>query len=725
MSSKRLIAGETCWVVQDASEIRLLVDAAEYYECLRGMCLKAKRTLYILAWDIDSRTPLRGVQAPTDGLPETLLPFLQGLLQREPELQILILSWDFSLLYVWEREFLPQRQFVWKEQERLAFRLDGKHPAGASHHQKVVVIDDAVAFVGGLDLTLCRWDTPEHLRDDPRRITPDGLKYGTMHDAQIGIAGPAAVPLGDLFRERWLMATDEVLHKPAANTIALDGAQLSNHPVAISRTAAHDEGPGIREVQALTLKAIASAQRYIMIENQYLSSAVVGDALAERLREAEGPEVLVILPQAESGWLEQESMGLLKQRLLRKLKAADTGKRLRVMYPTVESVNGPCDVYVHSKILFVDDVFMKVGSSNMSNRSMSLDTECDISVESGDNAAAVKAIQNWKFTLLGEHLGLAPDQVKAAVEGAGSLVKAVDELSKPASTTGRKLKPVPETSSEPPAFDFSVYDGLIADPEKPLSPDVLMGHALPERQRKFVRGTLVVYAMASVAVLSLLAVAKFGDGNPFVESGLRWLRHAIDVQSQTAIGIASLALASFVASCLFFPLSLTMAAICLAAPGWRAFVILYSSAFASALTTYWIGRNVTVPLPSWLKRKSVRLQQRLKHGGFLAVLVARLVPVGSFTLINGVAGTLKIPFKAYVLANAVGLFPGIFLMSLLSGRLAAFWRKASSTNAFMAVGAAVCLLGGFALIGYFVRKQDAAPKSAPADQPSLASWSRR
>ena len=724
MSPERLIAGETCWVVQDATGIRLLVDAAEYYECLRGVCLKAKRSLYILGWDIDSRTPLRGVDAPKDGLPETLLPFLQGLLQREPGLQIHILSWDFSLLYVWEREFLPQRQFVWKEQERLAFRLDGKHPAGASHHQKVVVIDDAVAFVGGIDLTLCRWDTPEHLRDDPRRITPDGLKYGTMHDAQIGIAGPAAASLGDLFRERWLLATDEVLHKPSANSIALDEPQLSNHPVGISRTTAHEGGPGIREVQALTLKAIASAQRYIMIENQYLSSAVVGDALAERLGDAKGPQVLVILPQAESGWLEQESMGLLKQRLLRKLRAADTGKRLRVMYPTVESAKGTSDVYVHSKILFVDDVFMKVGSSNMSNRSMCVDTECDISIETDDDAVAVKAIQDWKFRLLGEHLGLAPEQVRAAVEDAGSLVQAIDKLSEPGSVTGRGLRPVPETPSEPPAFDFSVYDGLIADPEKPLSPDVLMLRALPERQRKVVRGTLVVYALASVAVLSLLAFAKLGGGNAFVESGLRWLRHAIDVQSQTAVGVASLAIASFVASCLFFPLSLTMAAICLAAPGWRAFVILYSSAFASALATYFIGRNVTVPLPSWLKHKSLRLQQKLKHGGFLAVLVARLVPVGSFTLVNGVAGMLKIPFKAYLLANAVGLFPGIFLMSLLSGRLAAFWRRASSTNGLMAVGAAACLLGGFALIGYFVRKQGASPKSAAADKPSLASWSR-
>lgn len=660
-------------------------------------------------------------------MPETLLPFLKALLAKEKDLQIHILSWDFSLLYVWERELLARSQFGWEGHDaRLTFRLDGKHPAGASHHQKIVVVDDVVAFSGGLDLTLSRWDTPEHLPKDPRRVTPNGESYGTMHDAQIGVTGDAAAKLGELFRARWVRATEEPLPAPEAPRAPIDlaGAELENHAVGVSRTSTDLDGAEVREVQALTLRAIASAQRYIMIENQYLSSAVVGDALAERLRDPDGPEVLVILPRAESGWLEQESMGLLKQRLLRKLRRDEKGGRLRVLYPATAGVLEGGDIYVHSKILLIDDEFAKIGSSNLSNRSMSLDTECDISIECGDDKAAQQTIQNWKFRLLGEHLGRDPQEVRVAVEQWG-LCKAVDRLAAEHAQEGRTLKPVPETPEEPPAFDFSVYDGLVSDPEKPLSPELLMGRAMPERQRKLVRGTLVVYAVASVAVLGFLAYAKFFAADGFVDDALRWTRANVGIHAQTTVGVAWLLAAVFVVSCLFFPLSVTIAAVCIAAPGWRAFVILYGGALASAVATYWIGRSVKVPLPSRLNRKAMQLQHKLKKGGFLAVLLARLVPVGSFTLINGVAGMLKIPFPAYILANAVGLVPGILLLSMLSGRLAALWNRASWANLLMAGGAVALMLGAFAFIGYLVRRQGTAAKPEVAQNHNLATGVRR
>ena len=718
MSTKLLVPGETCWAMEPASQIKLLMEASNYYECLRRVCLQAKNAIYILGWDIDSRTPLRGLDSPTDGFPEALLPFLSALLERTPALKIFILSWDFSLLYVWERQFLPRQQFVWQGKERLAFQLDGQHPAGASHHQKIVVVDDGVAFSGGIDLTLCRWDTCEHLPNDKRRMTPDGHPYGTMHDAQIGVAGPAATKLGDLFRERWLRATSQTIEPPQRNPIELPESDLNDHEVGLSRTIAEWNGAAIQEVEALTIKAIASAQRHIMIENQYLSSAIVGEALAERLRAEGGPEILVILPRAESGWLEQESMGLLKQRLLKKLREADKEGRLRVLHPSIEGPKGSCDVYVHSKIVFVDDRFVKVGSSNLSNRSMRLDTECDVSIEAQSGSGAGDVIKSWRLQLLGEHLGRTSEEVSASVERHGGMNAAVDELAK--THAGRTLKPVPEKSDEDPSIDLSVYGGLISDPEKPLSSEALLGEAMPERLRKRVRITLLVYAAGALAVLSLLAWLKFVKGIDIVALTSRWLGNAAGFHAQSFWGMAFIALVVFVASCLFFPLSITMTVVCLVAPGWRAFVTLYFSALASALAMYWVGRSAHGLLPDWVWRKTLILQRKLKYGGFLAVLVARLVPVGSFTLINGAAGTLKIPFAAYAMANVVGLFPGIFLMSFLSGRLAAFWHRTSAANAALSIVAAVSLLGGLAFIGYLVRKQVAIVKANRHNQRSGA-----
>ncbi|RWA56307.1 hypothetical protein AU476_03945 [Cupriavidus sp. UYMSc13B] len=69
-----------------------------------------------------------------------------------------------------EREWLPSASAHWQAHRHLSFRLDGNHPPGASHHQKVVVIDNKLAFVGGLDLTLRRWDDSRHAPGAPLRM---------------------------------------------------------------------------------------------------------------------------------------------------------------------------------------------------------------------------------------------------------------------------------------------------------------------------------------------------------------------------------------------------------------------------------------------------------------------------------------------------------------------------------------------------------------------------
>jgi phosphatidylserine/phosphatidylglycerophosphate/cardiolipin synthase-like enzyme len=118
-----------------------------------------------------------------------------------------VLSWDFAMLYTLEREWFPIYKLDWKTHRHLRFHLDDRIPAGASHHQKIVVVDDAVAFVSGYDLTRVRWDTSRHAEDDQCRVDHRGSRYAPFHDVGIVVEGDCARALGELARERWRRAT--------------------------------------------------------------------------------------------------------------------------------------------------------------------------------------------------------------------------------------------------------------------------------------------------------------------------------------------------------------------------------------------------------------------------------------------------------------------------------------------------------------------------------------
>ena len=159
------------------------------------------------------------------------------------------------------------------------------------------------------------------------------------------------------------------------------------------------DAPAVQEVSAIALQSIAAARRFIYIENQYLTSAAVGAALARRLAEPDGPEVIAVLPREEHGWLEQSSMGVMRARLLRHLRASDHHGRLRLFYPTIPALDESACMNVHAKVMIVDDRWARVGSANLSNRSMGLDTECDLVLDAeldprlgaGDRVAAQPA----------------------------------------------------------------------------------------------------------------------------------------------------------------------------------------------------------------------------------------------------------------------------------------------------------------------------------------------
>ena len=141
----------------------------------------------------------------------------------------------------------------------------------------MVVVDDRIAFVGGIDLSRWRWDTPEHKADDPRRTDPDGKSYPPFHDIMMLVEGAVAARLGELARERWRRARGwkikpptDLQHSPWPNGVS---GELEGVDIAIARTEpAYHGRDAVNEVERLYIDAIAAALETIYIENQYFTA---------------------------------------------------------------------------------------------------------------------------------------------------------------------------------------------------------------------------------------------------------------------------------------------------------------------------------------------------------------------------------------------------------------------------------------------------------------------
>jgi len=428
--------GVTCWRIEQARRVALLVDGAAYFHAMKLAMEKAHRSILVLGWDFDPRVCLEPDDGDVPG--ETFHGLMQRLLARRASLLVHILIWDMSWPFAIQRRVGPRQAQQWMSGDRLHYQLDSNHPVGAAHHQKILVVDDSIAFCGGSDFTRNRWDTPAHLPHDGRRRTRDGAIYGPRHDVVMAVDGAAAQALGSLVRERWLRATEVQIQPPGGHSngwprdLEPDAEDVS---VGIARTEpALLQRPEVREAEALHLHAIAAAKRWIYIENQYFTSPVIGAALAKRLEVPDGPEIIVICPLHSGGITDRLAMDHARNDLIYRLHKADRHGRFRAFAPLAEE---DVAITVHSKVVIVDDWLLRVGSANMNNRSLGLDTECDLAIEAGSGSGPLKtAVFRFLLRLLAEHLNSSADLVEQRIYSRGSVLAGIDELN---STRGRRL----------------------------------------------------------------------------------------------------------------------------------------------------------------------------------------------------------------------------------------------------------------------------------------------
>lgn len=472
-----ILEPENHWCEVTAERVGLLIDGDDYYRAFyeAGQC--AQHYLLLAGWQFDTGACLlRGAEAEKAPLPVTLVEYLNALCERRPQLRIYILAWDFHAVFALEREWMQDVRFGWLTNEGVKFSFDAHHVAGGAHHQKFVVIDGQLAFLGGMDLCDHRWDDRQHRVPNPLRVSR-GAPHQPFHDVQAYLVGAEpARKLAELFAARWVAAGGAPLELAAPRASGFEDFQpcgavpLAASRVALSRVDPYGApgGPAdCREVFQLTLAAIRAAQSSIYVETQYFSSVEIARALVARLLDATGPslDVVLVLNEHAETFKEEVAVGLAQAKVIKELREAVDGTRHRLgVYFTVPQLEAGSvperGTYIHSKLIIVDDRFLSVGSANWTNRSTYLDTELNMTVEAASTGEPLaRSIVAARCSLLAEHLGV------DALDESESLVTALDRLVQ-AGQARLRIHPSP-TENERLALDVIDPSQLPFDPVGP------------------------------------------------------------------------------------------------------------------------------------------------------------------------------------------------------------------------------------------------------------------
>ena len=269
----------------------------------------------------------------------------------------------------------------------------------------------------------------------------------------------AATQTTDLARERWFKATWErtvpevVDTDPWPDGLAVD---FTDTPVAIART---EPGFGgrheVRENERLHLAAIRAAKRLIYMENQYFTSPIIANALARRLEEPDGPEVVLVTTGRSPSWFDSMTMDTARAEVLFRLESSDKHNKFFAFSPNTRGGNR---IIVHAKVTVVDDRLLRIGSTNLNNRSLGFDTECDVAV-APETAAGHAAIRRFRHRTIGHFIGVAADDFEAAEAVMGSTGEAILKFD-----TGR----MSALGATPPSMiQRTIAEFQLGDPTRP------------------------------------------------------------------------------------------------------------------------------------------------------------------------------------------------------------------------------------------------------------------
>ena len=340
--------------------LEVLIDGADALQAMAVSVADARSHVHITGWHISPDFALTRNETPT-----ILRRLLAEVAARLPVRVLIWAGAPLPVLRPWRGDLRRVRQEL-VDGTRIQCALDARERPMHCHHEKTIVIDDQVGFVGGIDLTnfrADRWDTEQH---------PARGAVG-WHDVAARIAGPAVQDIAENFAMRWQAVTGERL-PPVAPASPVGDVDLQ-----MIRTVPDGMYPqlprGDFRILESYLRALRAAQRFIYLENQFLWSPEILAVLRDKLARPPTPDfrLLLILPAKpdKGGDDTRGQLGTLVQ------ADADNGRLLACSLCAIgEETDWP--VYVHAKVGIVDDAWMTIGSANLNEHSLFNDTEMNL-----------------------------------------------------------------------------------------------------------------------------------------------------------------------------------------------------------------------------------------------------------------------------------------------------------------------------------------------------------
>lgn len=666
--------GDNCWKVAESDHMSVVIDCENFYRAVHEAIVRARKSIFIVGWDIDSRIELlRGKEAERPDYPVLVRDLLKQKAEKNPDLQIYLVRWDSSVaFFTWREVWLEE---VWKTDmpDNVHIVLDATIPLGGSQHQKLIVIDDEIAFSGGMDIALQRWDTRDHLPHNSERKDCSG-EYAPYHDVQSVMSGPVVTHLAELVRWRWNRIANE-------SAIAIDmpdndGALpfgwppsvkplMSGVTTAIARTipAMSDTEPAV-EVERILFDLITQAKQFIYIENQFVSYLPLADALNEQLRHNPDLQAMIASSYKPKGAAEQESYWAGRIEFKKRLLADINPDRVCMAYSSIVDEHGEREYkLIHAKLLFIDDTYMVVGSANLNKRSMALDTECDV-IFRADSAEQREVIAGVRNDLLAEHCGESMERVRQMFAN-GDLLP---QLMQPSKNSIYELQPV-----EDEQFTDGVWKNLvdpILDPAEPIIEglNTMSGDKLPVPNPPHKWVILSGLAFIIAAVVGLLVWGFQMLPEDFSRDTLTRL---LEDHSQNGLWALSLVMGVFVfTGFLFIPVTMVTLAVAAVYGPWFGLVYSIFGSLASAALMFGIGqllgdtglRNLGGP-------KVQMVNEKLGKATIPGMVVLRMVPIAPYTFVNLVAGISSLQFSIFMVGSLLGLLPALLANSLVGDSL--------------------------------------------------------
>jgi phospholipase D1/2 len=679
MPQSLLKPGHNCWRVEIAWHASVVVDCGNYYRDLRESILKAKHSIFITGWDIDSRIELvRDPQAKNDGAPINLYELLTMKARENPHLNIYMNRWNYAIILAGIREPLSLAKWHATDLPNIHFCHDSMAPLGACHHQKIAVFDDEVAYSGGMDVAIGRWDMRSHLPKNAKRSDPGGAyephgkhSYDPYHDIQTVVSGPPAQALAEICRKRWRIAAgyDAIPMRPLEKNSLPNCWPDSDPPdferiqVGIARTIpSFGDTKEVYEIEKMYLDEIAIAEEFIYIENQYLTRRKIARALNERMQEQPKLRILIVSSFDPQGLVERMCMWSGRILFERTLHRNGMQSRVCLAYPGSQKDGVFKAVRIHSKLMIVDDRYLHIGSSNLNNRSMKLDTECDLIYEAGDKKSREK-ISDIRNDLIREHTGFDIKTIESIIHRHDDPHTFLHLFPKSRQRL-MKIRDMQFFHHIPKRIAFK-----LADPDvKPMPGFPVQGIDDRYFPRYKLLGALFIF------ILSLIFIIMWRSGvledYSSRENLMRTFTEIRDSRWSVPYGISIYILLVM----MFVPVTALTGVTAVIFGFWEGLIISFSGSMLSAALGFFIGQRLSPGLRHLISGKAIeKVKSYAEKSTIPSMTFLRMIPIAPFSAVNIALGALHVPFNVYIAGTFFGLAPGKFITLIMAQSLGDLW----------------------------------------------------